>query len=294
MEYQPMPADIAQLGPIGELLDLALREDLAAGDITSRATISVDTKASAVIVAKQELVLAGGGVASQVFDRVDPSLVWSVEVADGETVSSGTVVFRVSGSARSLIAAERTALNFMQRMSGIATQTAAYVAAAGPELRVTDTRKTQPGHRALDRYAVRCGGAVNHRNDLGAAVLIKENHVRCAGGVGAAVRAARAHAPHTMRVECEVTNMDELDEALDAGADIVMLDNFDDAALTAAVLKTDGRAILEASGGITLERLPKIAATGVDLVSVGALTHSVKAADLSMLVEFDSVTNDGD
>ena len=288
-----MPADIAQLGPVAEIVELALREDLAAGDITSRATIPRGTQASAVIVAKQTLVLSGGGIAAEVFSRVDSSLAWRVEVEDGQRVGAGTVVFRVSGSARSLIAGERTALNFMQRMSGIATQTAAYVEAAGPRLRVTDTRKTQPGHRALDRYAVRCGGAVNHRNDLGAAVLIKENHVRCSGGVGAAVRAARAAAPHTMRVECEVTNMDELKEALDAGADIVMLDNFDDAGLRDAVAVAKAHegsnAILEASGGITRDRLPKIAETGVDLVSVGALTHSVRAADLSMLVELDSV-----
>ena len=284
-----MPADISQLGLLGTLIDLALQEDLAAGDITSRATIARNTRASAVIVAKQDLVLAGGGVAGEVFDRVDPELDWSIEVEDGARVQAGTVVFRVSGKARSLIAAERTALNFMQRMSGVATSTAAYVAAAGERLRVTDTRKTQPGHRALDRYAVRCGGAVNHRNDLGAAVLIKENHVRCAGGIKAAVEAARAVAPHTMKVECEVTNFDELDAALEAGADIVMLDNFDDEQLKRAVERTAGRALLEASGGITLERLPRIAATGVDLVSVGALTHSVVAADLSMLVEIESV-----
>jgi nicotinate-nucleotide pyrophosphorylase (carboxylating) len=284
-----MPADISQLGPLGTLIDLALQEDLAAGDITSRATIAADTRASAVIVAKQSLVLSGGGVAGEVFDRVDPSLEWQLEVEDGARVEPGTVVLRVWGKARSLIAAERTALNFMQRMSGIATTTAAYVDAAGERLRVTDTRKTQPGHRALDRYAVRCGGAVNHRNDLGAAVLIKENHVRCAGGVKAAVEAARAAAPHTMKVECEVTSFDELDAALDAGADIVMLDNFDDEQLKRAVERTAGRALLEASGGITIERLPRIAATGVDLVSVGALTHSVVAADLSMLVELESV-----
>jgi nicotinate-nucleotide pyrophosphorylase (carboxylating) len=292
-----MPADIAQLGPVGEIVALALREDLAAGDVTSRSTIPVETRASAVIVAKEELVLAGGAIGAEVFERVDAGLNWSIEVEDGQRVAAGTVVFRVSGSARSLIAAERTALNFMQRMSGIATQTARYVEAAGPRLRVTDTRKTQPGHRALDRYAVRCGGAVNHRNDLGAAVLIKENHVRCAGGVGAAIRSARASAPHTMRVECEVTNMDEFAEAIEAGADIVMLDNFDDAALREAVAKAKehpGAApLLEASGGIALERLPRLAQTGIDLVSVGALTHSVRAADLSMLVELDSVRAGG-
>lgn len=276
--------DAAEVGDVDSVIDRALAEDLAAGDVTARATVGVHVQASAEIRAKQTLVLGGLEVAARVFARVDPSVRVALEASDGDRVDAGTVVLRATGAARSLLAAERTALNLLQRMCGVATQTAAYVAAAGPGLRVVDTRKTMPGLRALDRYAVRCGGAHNHRNDLGAAVLIKENHIRCAGGVAEAVEAARRHAPHTMKIECEVTNLDELRAAIEAGADIVMLDNFDDATLAEAVRVAAGRVLLEVSGGVTLERLPRIAASGVDVVSVGALTHSVPAADLSMLV----------
>jgi nicotinate-nucleotide pyrophosphorylase (carboxylating) len=203
---------------------------------------------------------------------------------DGDRLTRGDVAARIRGRAASLLSGERVALNFAQRMSGTATLARAYVDAlpAGSRTRIADTRKTTPGLRALERYAVRCGGAHNHREDLSAAVLIKDNHIAAAGGVGIAIRRARAHAPHTSRIECEVDTMAQLDEALAAGADIVLLDNFDDATLAEAVRIVAGRAIVEVSGGVTLERIPRIAATGVDVISAGALTHSAPAVDLGL------------
>ncbi|HEY8379181.1 MAG TPA: carboxylating nicotinate-nucleotide diphosphorylase [Nannocystis sp.] len=275
----------SEIGPCAALIEAALAEDLAAGDITSRTTVREDALARAHLVAKQDLVLAGIGVAEQVFRAVEPDIAFTAYVRDGERVARGIQVARVDGPARALLAAERTALNFLQRMSGVATLTRAYVDAAGGRCRITDTRKTMPGLRALDRYAVRCGGGHNHRNDLGAAVLIKENHVRAAGGITAAITRAREHAPHTMKIECEVTNLDELREALAAGADIIMLDNMDDAAIREAVQITAGKAILEVSGGVALDRVAAVAALGIDVISVGRLTHSAPAADISLLFE---------
>jgi nicotinate-nucleotide pyrophosphorylase (carboxylating) len=237
------------------------------------------------IVAKQRLVVCGGAVVEQVFERVDPSVRVEVLVEDGTLANPGDLLVRLSGNARALLAGERTALNLLGRGCAVATLTRTYVDAAGPKLRVVDTRKTMPGLRALDRYAVRCGGGHNHRNDLGAGVLIKENHIRCAGSVDAAVRAAREHAPHTVRVECEVTSLDELREAIAAGVEAVLLDNMDDATLREAVAIAEGKLVLEVSGNVTLERLPRLAGIGVDLVSVGALTHSAPSVDLSMLFD---------
>jgi nicotinate-nucleotide pyrophosphorylase (carboxylating) len=188
------------------------------------------------------------------------------------------------GPARALLQGERVALNFVQRLCGIATLTRAYVDALPPggRTRITDTRKTTPGLRALERYAVRCGGGYNHREDLSSAVLIKDNHIAAAGGIGEAVARSRERAPHTSRVECEVETMHQLEQALAAGVDIIMLDNFDDAALAQAVAKVAGRAMLEVSGGVTLERVPIIAKAGIDVISVGALTHSARAMDLGL------------
>ncbi len=280
--------DPAQFGRIDAIIDGALAEDLASGDVTSRATLPATARAHAEIVAKAELVFCGGPVAARVFERVDDDISVECIAAEGAWMKPGELALRMAGPARALLAAERTALNLLQRMSGIATKTARHVAAAGDRLRLTDTRKTMPGLRVLDRYAIRAGGGHNHRNDLGAAVLIKENHIRVAGGVAEAIGAAKAHAPHTMRIECEVTNFEELETAIEAGADIVMLDNFDDADLREAVRRAAGRVLLEVSGNVTLERLPIIAASGVDLASMGGLTHSVPAADLSMLVRIDA------
>lgn len=282
---------LAELGAIATIIDAALAEDLASGDLTGRLTVPPGAQASAWIVAKQPLVFCGGPVAERVFDRVDRGVEVVVEVVDGTPVEAGTELIRLQGNARSLLAGERTALNLLGRACAVATLTRCYVDAAGPGLRVVDTRKTMPGLRALDRYAVRRGGGHNHRNDLGSGVLIKENHVRCAGSVGDAVRVARAHAPHSVRIECEVETLAEVREAIEAGADALLLDNMDDATLAeAAALATalgggERRVILEVSGNVTLERLPRLAMIDVDLVSVGALTHSAVNVDLSMLFE---------
>lgn len=274
---------ISELGPITPCIDAALLEDLASGDLTARLTVPAGLIGQARIVAKQRLVVCGGPVVARVFERVDSAVRVEVLVEDGTSVNPGDLLIQLSGNARALLAGERTALNLLGRACAVATLTRAYVDAAGPTLRVVDTRKTMPGLRALDRYAVRCGGGHNHRNDLGAGVLIKENHIRCAGSVDAAVRAAREHAPHTVRVECEVTTLAELREAIAAGVEAVLLDNMDDATLREAVAIADGKLVLEVSGNVTLERLPRLAGIGIDLVSVGALTHSAPSVDLSLL-----------
>ena len=275
----------AELGDLDSIVERALTEDLAAGDVTARSTVPAGTRARARLVAKAVLVVCGLPVAERVFARLDPAVAFTAAVADGTRVVRGATIATIEGDARALLGAERTALNLVQRMSGIATATARFVQAAGGRCRVTDTRKTMPGLRALDRYAVRTGGGHNHRNDLGAGVLIKENHIRAAGGITAAVRAAKQHAPHTMRIECEVTNLPEVDEALAAGADAILLDNMDDDAVRDAVARIGKRAIVEVSGNVDLARTGVLSELGVDLVSVGALTHSVVAADISLLFE---------
>ena len=275
----------SELGPWTSIIRTALAEDLASGDVTSRATVDGDTRARAHMVARARLVVAGLEVAEAVFREVEPAVAFTAYVGDGEQVTPGLEIARIEGPARALLAAERTALNLLQRMSGVATLTRAYVDAAAGKCRITDTRKTTPGLRALDRHAVRCGGGHNHRNDLGAAVLIKENHVRAAGGIAAAVTRARKHAPHTMKIECEVTDHEELREALAAGADIIMLDNMSDDEVREAVAIAGGKAILEVSGGVELSRVAAVASLGVDVISVGKLTHSAPAADISLLFE---------
>ena len=280
--------DLAAIRParekVARLVAMALEEDLGRGDVTTAATVPWATIGEAVLAARRSLVLSGLFVFREVYAQVDPT-VEVIEVAvDGERLAAGAVAARVRGRAASLLQGERVALNFVQRMSGTATLARAYVEAlpANSTTRIADTRKTTPGLRALERYAVRCGGAHNHREDLSSAVLIKDNHVAAAGGVSIAIARARAHAPHTSRIECEVDTMQQLEEALDAGADIVMLDNFDDATLKSAVALVAGRAIVEVSGGVTLERIPRIAAAGIDVISAGALTHSAAAADLGL------------
>ena len=279
----------AELGEIDRIIATTLAEDLAVGDLTSRLTVPADAQARGRILAKQALCFCGGPVIARTFAAVDPAIEVEVRVAEGAHVEAGTEVARLRGPARGLLAGERSALNLLGRACAVATLTRTYVAAAGPALRVVDTRKTMPGLRALDRYAVRMGGGHNHRNDLGAGVLIKENHIRCAGSLRAAVEAAREHAPHTLRVECEVETLAEVREAIAAGAEALLLDDMDDATLREAVAiagpKGARRILLEVSGGITLERLPRLATIGVDLVSVGALTHSAVSVDLSLLFE---------
>jgi nicotinate-nucleotide pyrophosphorylase (carboxylating) len=282
----------AGAGPIGgrfvweALIDLALAEDIGGGDITSAATIPAMMQAEGTLLAKAPGVISGLEAAAAVFTRVDPAVRFIPLVNDGDRVAPMAPIATVSGPARSLLAAERVALNLLQRLSGVATETARYVGAvAGTRARVVDTRKTTPGLRALEKAAVRHGGGANHRFGLTDGVLIKDNHLAAVGGpdrVTRAVTTARAGAPHTLKIEVEVSTLDELAEALEAGADIVMLDNMDVPTMRKAVAMTAGRALLEASGGITLGTIGEIAATGVDLISVGALTHSAPALDISL------------
>jgi len=272
---------------IDPILQNALREDLAGGDVTAEACVDAERQASATALAKSPLVVCGAPVFRRVFELLDPEVRFEALVAEGEKVSRGTVVWRVTGRARSLLIAERTALNFVQRMSGTASLARACVEAipAGCATRITDTRKTTPGLRMLERYAVRTGGAHNHRDQLGSAVMIKDNHIVAAGGIAVAVQRARARAPHTSRIEVEVTNLAELEQAIQAGADIIMIDNFSDELTESAVKRARElvpRPLLEASGGITLERIRRLAEIGVDVISVGALTHSAPAADISL------------
>lgn len=272
---------------LDRIVDNALAEDLEGGDLTTEATVSAEARAVARAVAKRELVVCGGDVFARVFYRVDPGLRVERLMDEGADAKPGDVLWVAEGAARSLLMAERTALNFAQRMSGIATLARSYVRAlpAGSKTRITDTRKTTPGLRALERYAVRTGGAHNHRDTLGSAVMIKDNHIQAAGGIAVAVERARARAPHTSKIEVEVASLAELDQALDAGADIVMLDNFAPADIAAGVAKAKGKALVEVSGGITLERIAELGAAGVDVISSGALTHSAPSADIALDLE---------
>ncbi len=268
------------------LIDLALAEDIGSGDVTTLATVPPGTHARATLVAKAEGVLSGVDVAGAVFRRVNPALDYRVRTGDGSRVRPGDVVAKVEGLAQGILAAERVALNLLQRLSGTATLTAAFVAAvAGTNARIVDTRKTTPGLRALEKAAVRHGGGRNHRAGLADGILIKDNHLAAVGGpdrVTRAVQRAQASAPHTLRVEVEVTTLEEVAEAVAAGADIILLDNMDLATMREAVGLVAGRARLEASGGVRLDTVRAIAETGVDIISVGALTHSAPALDISL------------
>lgn len=268
-------------------IDRAFAEDLAGGDLTTEATVDPELVTRARARARSELVVCGGNVFRRVFERLDGEVRVEAHLPDGATAAAGAVLWTVHGRARSILMAERTALNFVQRLSGVATLARRYVGALpeGSATRITDTRKTTPGLRALERYAVRTGGAHNHRDTLGSAVLIKDNHIAAAGGIRAAVERARARAPHTSKIEVEVESMEALDAALDAGADIVMLDNFDPGDVARAVERARGRALVEVSGGITLDRIADLARAGVDAISVGALTHSAPAADIALDIE---------
>jgi nicotinate-nucleotide pyrophosphorylase (carboxylating) len=270
---------------VQRLLDLALEEDVGRGDVTTASVIDESQEAEGDITAGERLVVCGLGVVEAVFTRFDWRTRVRMKVADGDPVPAATVVATVRGPAAALLAGERTALNFLQRLSGIATLTQAFIAAAeGAKLRITDTRKTTPGVRALEKYAVRIGGGANHRADLSSGILIKDNHVALVGSVREAVRRARAHAPHGLRIGVEVDTLAQLDEALEAGAEVVLLDNFASRDLAEAVKRVRDRTprpILEASGGVTLDRIREIAKTGVDVISIGALTHSARSVDFS-------------
>lgn len=263
-----------------DLVARALDEDLGSGDVTTAGTVDPALPAQGVILAKSRCVLAGLAIAVETFRQRDPDIRVDSRVADGDTCEPGTVIARVVGRAARMLEAERTALNFLQRLSGIATLTRRFVEAAGGRLVVLDTRKTTPTLRALEKYAVRAGGGRNHRMGLDGAILVKENHARLAGGIRAAVMRLRVAAPD-LAMEVEAQSLAEVDEALAAGADVVLLDNLTVTETRDAVRRCHGRAKVEISGGVTLDRMAALADTGADFVSVGALTHSAPAADLS-------------
>jgi nicotinate-nucleotide pyrophosphorylase (carboxylating) len=270
-----------------QVVALALREDLGAeGDVTSRASLPAGLRATARIEGRADGVLAGLAVAERVVAAVDPGLAFGARSADGDRIGPGRLVATVEGSARSIMAAERTALNFLTHLSGIATVTRAFVdACEGTDSVILCTRKTLPGLRSLERYAVECGGGRLHRAGLYDGVLLKDNHVALAGGAGRAVTAARANAPHTLRVEVEVETLEQLGEALDAGADAILLDNADVETVRKAVDLVGERVPLEISGGMTVDRVRKIAPLGRLLISVGRITHSAPALDLAVEIE---------
>ncbi len=270
---------------LDRLIDLALDEDLgAAGDVTTLALVSPDVRGKGELWAKEEMVLSGLDAFVQVFERVDSTVRVVLEARDGQRTRLRQRVARLEGPLRSLLIGERTALNIVQRTSGIATAASRAVdAVKGTSLKILDTRKTSPGMRALAKQAVRHGGADNHRFGLFDGILIKDNHIAAVGGsIREALRRAKASAPRLVKIEIEVTNLTQLGQALEEGCDVVMLDNFDDATIAQAVKLTAGRVKLEVSGGITHERLPTLARLGVDYVSMGALTHSARAVDLSL------------
>jgi nicotinate-nucleotide pyrophosphorylase (carboxylating) len=269
---------------IAPVIRAALAEDLGrAGDVTAQATIPADARFSAVFAARKPGVISGLACVRLTIAELDPSAEIRLMAADGDAVAAGAKLALVEGNARALLSAERTALNLLGRLSGIATLMRAYVdAIAGTGARIVDTRKTTPGLRALEKYAVRCGGGVNHRFGLDDAILIKDNHLAACGSVGEAVRRAKAAAGHLTKVEVEVDSLAQLDEALAEAPDVVMLDNFSLDDLREAVRRNAGKLVLEASGGITLETVRGVAETGVDVISVGALTHSVGVLDIGL------------
>jgi len=273
-------------GEYAGLVRRALDEDVGSGDVTTRATVPPAVRGRGVLLAKTQLVVAGLDVARAVFAATagGGAIRFDAEVAEGDAVEAGTALAIVEGSAAVLLTAERTALNLLQRMCGIATETRRYVSAAGGKITILDTRKTTPGLRALEKYAVRVGGGTNHRFGLYDQILIKDNHVRLAGGIVAAIAAARRQAPG-LTVEIEAQTVGEAAQAADGGADIILLDNLTTAEIRDAVSRIGGRARTEISGGVTLERIGELATTGADFVSVGALTHSVRAADISFEVD---------
>jgi nicotinate-nucleotide pyrophosphorylase (carboxylating) len=271
---------------LDKLIELALLEDIHTGDITTQALIPADSRASARLIAKEEMTLAGLFVAEKVFKRLNADVEFIPGLAEGALAAKDALIATVRGSAAELLMGERVALNLLQRLSGIATLTMRYVTAvAGTGARIVDTRKTTPGLRELEKYAVRVGGGINHRTGLYDGILIKENHIAATGGIGEAIKRARDYIPHTLKIEIETETLAQVDEALASGADIIMLDNMSIADMRSAVMAIAGRALVEASGGVTLETVRAIAETGVDIISVGALTHSARAMDISMLLD---------
>lgn len=276
----------ALLKAIEKIIEAGLEEDVNSGDITTDLLISADTKTTAVMIAKADGVIAGLPFAEKVFRTLDNNIEFKTEIADGQTVKHGDLICTITGAYRALLTGERLALNILQRLSGIATATSKYVEAVkGFKTEILDTRKTAPGLRLLDKYAVKTGGGTNHRIGLYDMVMIKDNHISVAGGITNAVNAIRPNIPAKMKIEVETTTLDEVQEALLSGADIIMLDNMSNATMTEAVKLINGKAKVEASGNMTLERVREVAATGVDFISIGALTHSVTALDISQKIK---------
>ncbi|MBN2341032.1 MAG: carboxylating nicotinate-nucleotide diphosphorylase [Deltaproteobacteria bacterium] len=272
---------------VEQLIDIALEEDLGRGDVTTRLCVPPAAESEGRVIAKQNLVVCGLDIFEAVMKRVDHTTVLDIHVEEGAQIESGTLMAVAKGKTASLLMAERVALNFLQRICGTATMTRTFVDAVPNEccVRLVDTRKTTPGMRYLERAAVLVGGGNNHRVDLGGGILIKENHIRAAGSVTAAVTRCKQNGPHPLAVEVEVTNRKELQEALDANADIIMLDNMTNDEMAECVKLVNGKALLEASGGVNLKTVAAIAQTGVDIISVGAFTHSAPSADISFLIE---------
>ncbi len=271
------------LRSLDHLIELAFEEDIGIGDITTEATVPPAQEGIGTLLAKSDGIVAGLPVAERVFEKLDTALSFRALVNDGDAVQAGTRIAEVQGNAKNILIGERTALNFLQRLSGVATLTAQFVAAvADYDTRIVDTRKTAAGWRAVQKYAVRVGGGHNHRFGLYDGVLIKDNHIVAAGGIGNAVQRARQVVPHTAKIEVEVETVEQIDEALKAGADILLLDNMPPGIMERVVQEIGDRAVTEASGGITLERIKTVAATGVNLISVGALTHSAMPMDISL------------
>lgn len=271
---------------IDQLIDLAIEEDIATGDLTTNSIIPAHSRAVAEMKMKADGVISGLEIARRVYERFDKDFVWDAKVKDGDSVKKGDIILRIEASYRCLLLGERLSLNILQRMSGIATETAKYVRElAGSHTQLLDTRKTAPGLRVLDKMAVKDGGATNHRMGLYDMAMIKDNHIKVAGGITNAVKAVRANIPAGIKIEVETTNLDEVREALSAQADIIMLDNMTTTDMAQAVKIINGQAKTEASGNMNIPRLKEVAATGVDFISVGALTHSVTALDISMNVK---------
>lgn len=267
------------------LFDLAYAEDIGDGDITTNNLVPPGENKTAILVAKEEGIVAGLPVAEMVFKKFDPNVQWNVKLPDGSKVVPGDILVEFKGNYRALLTGERKALNFLQRLSGIATYANRCMKEIqGHNVEILDTRKTLPGYRHLDKYAVRMGGASNHRFGLYDMVMIKDNHIQIAGGIKKAVEAIRKHVPKSIKIEVETTTLDQVQQALDADVDIIMLDNMSSKMMTEAVQLIKGRAKIEASGNMTIKRIRKVAATGVNYISIGALTHSVKALDISQRI----------
>lgn len=273
---------------VTQLIDISLNEDIGTGDITTLSTIPENKNATGNFIAKQDLIICGLEIAKYVFHKIDNDICFKANVKDGDFVKKGDIIGVVSGNARNVLTAERTALNLLQRLSGVSTRTnEAVKQIEGTNAKIADTRKTTPGMRVLEKYAVRVGGGTNHRFNLSDGVLIKDNHIAVSGGITKAIQNARRLAPHTLKIEVEVETIEQLKEALEAKADIIMLDNMTNEMMSECVKIVDGAALTEASGNMGEKDLLEVAKTGVDLISIGALTHSVTACDISLKFKID-------